>query len=127
MLYIFTSVFSSLAAITSAITITYPDKIIALMSKDSDDFSSAEEQVDNLSSFERFYLLISFSQIPMIILMFFMESARFNFYIAYMVIMFLISLKFKKALLQNSLIFQLLTAIELFIAIDVIRSCISLV
>lgn len=126
MLYVFTSIFSTLSLITSAITITYPDKVIDLLLKESNDELETEEQVDSLSPFERFYLLISFAQLPMIVLMFFLDVARVKYYVGYLVIMFIVSLKFKEHLLKSRIVLQILTAIELFIAVDVIRSCISL-
>ncbi|ERP39337.1 hypothetical protein [Chitinivibrio alkaliphilus] len=123
--------FSIFSMISSAIVITFPAKISAFANKmsrmeEQEEDAEKEKIVQTLTPLEKRYLLFSSSQLALLPLLIFSPVERFNIYGYIFLGIYIISMRFKKNVLNNPALITIESIFELLLGADIVRSSLLL-
>jgi hypothetical protein len=113
-----------ISTISEIIAITFPSKVKVLASADK---NLDDSILDNLGLAEKIMLYTSFAQIILIPLLISSQNNRFISYAIFNIVLMIVGKITKQDFLKSEMAILVSSSIQLFILIDVIRSCVVFV
>jgi hypothetical protein len=119
---IFMILTAGISAISEAMAITYPNMSLTLTNKFEKEQESLEIEVPELSISEKVFLYTSFSYFILLPFLILSDNPRFIGYAVFNISMMFIGKIFKDNIIEKPFFVRIISSIQLFILIDIIRS-----
>ena len=113
---------ASISAVSEAMAITYPTMSLDLSNKFEKDINSDTVEIPNLAISEKIFLYTSFSYFILLPFLILSNNSRFIGYAIFNISMMFVGKIFKNDIIEKPFIVRVISSIQLFILIDIIRS-----